>query len=82
MSVAKCVAKEVGCQLGQEVGYTICFEDCHMSPEMQIKYMMDSMLQHECLINPLCSSYSVVMLNEAHKRTITTDVLFGLMKSA
>lgn len=41
MSVAKCVAKEVGCQLGQEVGYTICFEDCHMSPEMQIKYMMD-----------------------------------------
>jgi ATP-dependent RNA helicase DHX8/PRP22 len=43
--------------------------------------MTDGMLQRECLIDPLCSSYSVVMLDEAHERTIATDVLFGLMKS-
>ena len=80
MSVAKRVSEEVGCRLGQEVGYTIRFEDC-TSPETKIKYMTDGMLQRECLIDPLCSSYSVIMLDEAHERTIATDVLFGLMKS-
>jgi ATP-dependent RNA helicase DHX8/PRP22 len=80
MSVAKRVAEEVGCRLGQEVGYTIRFEDC-TSPETRIKYMTDGMLQRECLIDPLCSSYSVIMLDEAHQRTIATDVLFGLLKS-
>ncbi|TFK77464.1 ATP-dependent RNA helicase DHX8 [Pluteus cervinus] len=81
MSVAKRVSEEVGCRLGQEVGYTIRFEDC-TSPETRIKYMTDGMLQRECLIDPLCTSYSVVMLDEAHERTIATDVLFGLMKKA
>ncbi|KAF9454217.1 P-loop containing nucleoside triphosphate hydrolase protein [Macrolepiota fuliginosa MF-IS2] len=81
MSVAKRVAEEVGCRLGQEVGYTIRFEDC-TSPETRIKYMTDGMLQRECLIDPLCSTYSVVMLDEAHERTIATDVLFGLLKKA
>jgi HrpA-like RNA helicase len=52
MSIAKCVVEEVGCRLGQEVGYTIRFEDC-TSSKTRIKYMMDSMLQHECLIDPL-----------------------------
>ncbi|KAJ3731962.1 P-loop containing nucleoside triphosphate hydrolase protein [Lentinula guzmanii] len=81
MSVAKRVAEEVGCRLGQEVGYTIRFEDC-TSPETRIKYMTDGMLQRECLIDPLCNQYSVIMLDEAHERTIATDVLFGLMKKA
>lgn len=80
MSVAKRVAEEVGCRLGQEVGYTIRFEDC-TSPETKIKYMTDGMLQRESVIDPLCSQYSVVMLDEAHERTIATDVLFGLLKS-
>ncbi|KIM64359.1 hypothetical protein SCLCIDRAFT_115718 [Scleroderma citrinum Foug A] len=81
MSVAKRVAEEVGCRLGQEVGYTIRFEDC-TSPETKIKYMTDGMLQRESVIDPLCSQYSVVMLDEAHERTIATDVLFGLLKKA
>lgn len=80
MSVAKRVSEEVGCRLGQEVGYTIRFEDC-TSPETKIKYMTDGMLQRESVIDPLCSQYSVVMLDEAHERTIATDVLFGLLKS-
>lgn len=80
MSVAKRVAEEVGCRLGQEVGYTIRFEDC-TSPETKIKYMTDGMLQRECLIDPDMSQYSVIMLDEAHERTIATDVLFGLLKS-
>lgn len=81
MSVAKRVAEEVGCRVGQEVGYTIRFEDC-TSPETRIKYMTDGMLLRECLIDPEMSQYSVVILDEAHERTISTDVLFGLLKRA
>ncbi|KAI9827208.1 MAG: DEAH-box ATP-dependent RNA helicase prp22 [Thelocarpon impressellum] len=79
MSVAKRVAEEVGCRLGQEVGYTIRFEDC-TSSETRIKYMTDGMLQREVLLDPDCRRYSVIMLDEAHERTIATDVLFGLLK--
>ena len=79
MSIAKRVSEEFGCRLGQEVGYTIRFEDC-TSPETVIKYMTDGMLLRECLIDPDMSQYAVVMLDEAHERTIHTDVLFGLMK--
>ncbi|KAG0660097.1 DEAH-box ATP-dependent RNA helicase prp22 [Rhodotorula mucilaginosa] len=81
MSVAKRVAEEVGCRLGQEVGYTIRFEDC-TSPDTKIKYMTDGMLQRECLVDPDMSQYSVLMLDEAHERTIATDVLFGLLKKS
>lgn len=81
MSVAKRVAEEVGVRLGQEVGYTIRFEDC-TSSETKIKYMTDGMLLRECLIDSDMKQYSVVMLDEAHERTIHTDVLFGLMKKA
>lgn len=79
MSVAKRVSEEVGCQLGQEVGYTIRFEDC-TSPATKIKYMTDGMLQREILMDPDIKRYSVIMLDEAHERTIATDVLFALLK--
>ncbi|RXW11997.1 hypothetical protein EST38_g13859, partial [Candolleomyces aberdarensis] len=79
--VAKRVSEEVGCRLGQEVGYTIRFEDC-TSPETRIKYMTDGMLRQECFIDPLCSQYSVIILDDAHERTVATDVLFGLLKKA
>jgi len=79
MSVAKRVAEEFGCRLGQEVGYVIRFEDC-TSPETIISYMTDGMLLRQCLMDPDLSQYSVIMLDEAHERTINTDVLFGLLK--
>ncbi|KAL2259412.1 hypothetical protein VTK26DRAFT_6916 [Humicola hyalothermophila] len=81
VSVAKRVSEEVGCQLGQEVGYTIRFEDV-TSPATKIKYMTDGMLQREILIDPDLRRYSVIMLDEAHERTISTDVLFALLKKA
>lgn len=79
MSVAQRVAEEVGCKLGHEVGYTIRFEDC-TGPDTKIKYMTDGIMQREILLDPLLSRYSVIMLDEAHERTIATDVLFGLLK--
>ncbi|THD22163.1 Pre-mRNA-splicing factor ATP-dependent RNA helicase PRP16 [Fasciola hepatica] len=81
MSVAKRVSEEFGCRLGQEVGYTIRFEDC-TAPETKIKYMTDGMLLRECLIDPDLRQYAIIMLDEAHERTIHTDVLFGLLKKA
>ena len=79
MSVAKRVAEEFGCQLGQEVGYTIRFEDM-TSPETIIKYMTDGMLMREYLADTNLTRYSGLILDEAHERTIHTDVLFGLLK--
>ena len=79
MSVAKRVAEEFGCRLGEEVGYAIRFEDC-TGPDTVIKYMTDGMLMREILIDENLSQYSVIMLDEAHERTINTDVLFGLLK--
>ena len=81
MSVAKRVSEEFGCRLGQEVGYTIRFEDV-TSSETKIKYMTDGMLLRESLIEPDLKQYALIMLDEAHERTIHTDVLFGLMKKA
>jgi len=81
MSVAKRVSEEFGCRLGQEVGYTIRFEDC-TSPETKIKYMTDGMLLREHLIDGEMMQYSIIMLDEAHERSIHTDVLFGLLKQA
>lgn len=79
MSVAKRVAEEVGCRLGEEVGYAIRFEDC-TSQSTVIKYMTDGMLLREALLDDSLSLYSVIILDEAHERTIHTDVLFGLLK--
>ncbi len=79
MSVAKRVAEEFGCLLGQEVGYTIRFEDC-TSKETVIKYMTDGMLLREALLDGNMEQYSCIMLDEAHERSISTDVLFGLLK--
>ncbi len=64
---------------GLQVGYAIRFEDC-TSSETVIKYMTDGMLLRECLLDDTLSAYSVIILDEAHERTIHTDVLFGLMK--
>ena len=79
MSVAARVAEEMGVKLGNEVGYSIRFEDC-TSEKTQVKYMTDGMLLREFLSEPDLASYSCMMVDEAHERTLHTDVLFGLVK--
>ncbi|GJR19237.1 pre-mRNA-splicing factor ATP-dependent RNA helicase DEAH1-like protein isoform X1 [Tanacetum coccineum] len=79
MSVAARVAQEMGVKLGHEVGYSIRFEDC-TSDKTVLKYMTDGMLLREFLGEPDLSSHSVVMVDEAHERTLSTDILFGLVK--
>ena len=79
MSVAKRVADEMGVKLGNEVGYSIRFEDC-TSDRTALKYMTDGMLLREFLGEPDLASYAAMMLDEAHERTLHTDILFGLLK--
>ncbi|KAI8904421.1 pre-mRNA-splicing factor ATP-dependent RNA helicase PRP16-like protein [Gorgonomyces haynaldii] len=79
MSVAKRVSEEVGCKLGSTVGYSIRFEDC-TSPETKIKYMTDGILLRESLTAPDVEQYSCIIMDEAHERSLNTDVLMGLLK--
>ncbi|PUZ66167.1 hypothetical protein GQ55_3G284700 [Panicum hallii var. hallii] len=79
ISVAARVAQEMGVKLGHEVGYSIRFEDC-TSEKTAVKYMTDGMLLREFLGEPDMASYGVVIVDEAHERSISTDILLGLVK--
>ena len=79
MSVATRVSSELGVKLGHEVGYSIRFEDC-TSEKTVIKYMTDGMLLREVVTEPDLASYSVLMIDEAHERTLHTDILLAVIK--
>lgn len=79
MSVAARVAEEMGVRLGNEVGYSIRFEDC-TGDKTVIKYMTDGMLLREFLTEPDLGGYSCMVIDEAHERTLNTDILLGLVK--
>ena len=67
--------------MGSLVGYAIRFEDV-TSARTLVKYVTDGLLLMECLKDPLFSQYSCIILDEAHERTLHTDVLLGLLKKA
>ncbi|XP_033515301.1 probable pre-mRNA-splicing factor ATP-dependent RNA helicase DEAH4 isoform X2 [Nicotiana tomentosiformis] len=79
VSVSRRVAQEQNVRLGEEVGYAIRFED-RTSEKTHIKYLTDGVLLRESLFNPELNQYSVIILDEAHERSLNTDILLGLMK--
>ncbi|CAH9108210.1 unnamed protein product [Cuscuta epithymum] len=79
MSVAKRVSEEMETALGDKVGYAIRFEDV-TGPNTVIKYMTDGVLLRETLKDSDLEKYSVVVMDEAHERSLNTDVLFGILK--
>ncbi|ETO72886.1 hypothetical protein F444_11157 [Phytophthora nicotianae P1976] len=81
VSVAQRVAEEMNTRVGGDgpVGYSIRFES-RCSDNTKLKFLTDGVLVRECLSDPLLKKYSVVMLDEAHERSIHTDLLFGLLK--
>ncbi|KAF9458095.1 P-loop containing nucleoside triphosphate hydrolase protein [Collybia nuda] len=81
MSVAKRVADEMDVQLGRQVGYSIRFEDMTEPGTTFLKYMTDGMLLREAMNDPNLDRYSTIILDEAHERTLATDILMGLLKA-
>ena len=67
------------CKLGERVGYSIRFEDV-TSASTRIKFMTDGLLLREALMDPLLSRYSVIMVDEAHERSLSTDILLGVLR--
>uniref|UniRef100_A0A4X1TN23 RNA helicase n=1 Tax=Sus scrofa TaxID=9823 RepID=A0A4X1TN23_PIG len=80
VTVAGRVAEERGAVLGHEVGYCIRFDDCTDPLATRIKFLTDGMLVREMMVDPLLTKYSAVMLDEAHERTLYTDIAIGLLK--
>ncbi|XP_071447618.1 ATP-dependent RNA helicase DHX33 [Hetaerina americana] len=81
ITVALRVATEMGCAVGHTVGYAVRFEDVTRG-DTKLKYLTDGMLLREALSDNLLMMYNVIILDEAHERTIHTDVLFGIVKQA
>ncbi|XP_044494911.1 probable pre-mRNA-splicing factor ATP-dependent RNA helicase DEAH9 isoform X2 [Mangifera indica] len=79
-AVASRVAEEMGVKVGEEVGYTIRFEDLTNKGVTMIKFLTDGVLLREMMDDPLLTKYSVIMVDEAHERSISTDILLGLLK--
>lgn len=79
-TLAKRVAEEMDCQLGDKVGYSISFEDCLTPDKTQIKFLTEGILIREMMNDPLLNKYSVIMVDETHERTIYTDIILGLVK--
>ncbi|ESR62699.1 hypothetical protein CICLE_v10014624mg [Citrus x clementina] len=79
-AVASRVAEEMGVKVGEEVGYTIRFEDFTNKDLTAIKFLTDGVLLREMMDDPLLTKYSVIMVDEAHERSISTDILLGLLK--
>ncbi len=81
VGVATRVAAERGVLLGQEVGYAIRF-DRTTSSSTRLTYQTDGVLLREALTDPSLSRYSVVIVDEAHERSLDTDVLLALLHTA
>ena len=81
MSVAQRVAAEMGTQVGELVGYCVRFDD-RSGPRTRIRYLTDGMLLREAMGDPLLSRYSVLIVDEAHERSLQTDVVLAILKAA
>ncbi|KAI4504513.1 hypothetical protein M0802_000063 [Mischocyttarus mexicanus] len=77
MSMSKRVAEEMNLT-NKEVSYLIRFEG-NVTPETKIKFMTDGVLLKEIQSDFLLTKYSVIILDEAHERSVYTDILIGLL---
>lgn len=81
ISLAKRVSRELGCDVGGKVGFRVRFQDMSDS-STKLLYQTDGMLLREAMLDNKLSRYSWIVLDEAHERTVNTDILFGVVKAA
>jgi len=81
VSLARRVALETGTDLGGLVGYRVRFQD-ESDSTTRLLYQTDGMLLREAMLDNKLSRYSWIVLDEAHERTVNTDILFGVVKAA
>ena len=79
IQMAKRVCYEKNYKLGNEIGYTIRFGD-NSCENTIIKYVTDGILVKECLADNILNKYHVVIIDEAHERSLYSDILFALIK--
>ena len=79
MSIAKRVSQEMEVELGKQVGYTVRFDD-KTSSDTLIKYATDGLLLKEATTDHSLKKYQIIIIDEAHERTLSTDILFGFLK--
>ena len=79
-SLAARVAEETASPVGSLVGYAVRFDEQCDLDKTRIKYMTDGLLLREMLLDPLLSQYSVIVVDEAHERSLNSDLLVGLLK--
>ncbi len=80
-SVARFVARELGVRVGDEVGYQIRFED-RTTEGTNLNFQTDGILLRKLQNDPLLLDYDIVMVDEAHERSLNIDLLLGLLKRA
>lgn len=83
-TLARRVAAEMGTTVGNmspasRVGYSVRF-DTSMAPATKIKFLTEGMLLQEMLRDPWLTQYSVVVVDEAHERSMNVDLLLGFLK--
>lgn len=79
INLASRVAEENGTVLGDRVGYSVRF-DSKSNKSTKLKYLTDGMLLRELMMDSDLSRYSTIIIDEAHERTILTDLLMGFLK--
>jgi HrpA-like RNA helicase len=80
-SVARFVADRRGGKVGEEVGYHVRFED-KTTEGTRVNFMTDGILLRKLQFNPLLEEYDIVMVDEAHERSLNIDFVFGLLRRA
>ena len=78
-ALAKRISEELNCELGEQVGYQIRYDKKFMNDDTKIKLMTDGLLLKELELDFLLTKYSLIIIDEAHERSVNTDILISLL---